>query len=576
MYIHIATASGVALNDVGVYRYSEDNGFLVRMLAYAFDDGPIRIVCLEKGEPLPQEVVDALADGNTIKIAHEAQFARVCLSCLLGLPRNTFLCPEQWRCTRVWCSCLGLPAGLRELASIPGVGEIWSSGKFPMSQEPRPSGPAQALGCRLREELETIRALYGYLRKTPLPEIEWAHYALDQRVNDRGVRLDRPFLANAISFDEFFRGQYALRFREITSLPAACAPERFRKWLAANGVRTGSVSREAMARMRKRAPEAVEEAVRLWELLSRTATRKYRILFKAVCGDGRIRGLFRFAGHPQGQFSHPLVQLDNLPVLRSPDYPTLRDMVRSGECQAVAWKTEAVTDILTQLFSTSFIPRSQHCLLIAEYPSLEGRLLEWLVRGDAETLVCREAYVPDEQPRVSEYWHSDPRVTRLCLDIDTSIRRCLTHPGPVPLGGILFHAQGNLLRVTLPSGRFLCYREPELLFHPDGASMILWAGIGKDGKWATHQGNGATFLRDIVQGLQRDVMLDAMRRLTEANYAICLHGRDRLVVESAVSEALLAILSILGQPPGWAMGLRLSPQGRACSRYLEKYPSSRR
>ena len=314
----------------------------------------------------------------------------------------------------------------------------------------------------------------------------------------------------------------------------------------------------------------LDEALSLWELLSRTETRKYAALGEAVCNDGRLRGLFRFCGHPQGRFSYPLIQLDNLPVCRSAELSELRDIVRSGEFNSLDSQCESVTDILTQLFVTSFVPRRKCRLLVAEYPAMEQRILDWLVRDDWEARASSRNYVQDEQPRVSEYFHDDPRVTRLCLDIDNAIRRCLTHPTVAKTHGLLFSGYNGTLCIELPSGRALCYREPEIMFGVDGFSIIMYAGMNKDGKWDIMQGNGARFLRDIVQGLARDVLLDAMQRLTDANYLVVLHLANKVVVESEEPAALMAISAVMEQPPHWAKEMQLTTQGYACNRYLEK------
>ena len=209
---------------------------------------------------------------------------------------------------------------------------------------------------------------------------------------------------------------------------------------------------------------------------------------------------------------------------------------------------------------------------MVEYTALEQRILDWLVSDDWEARASSQNYVQDEQPRVSEYFHDDPRVTRLCLDIDNAVRRCLTHPAVTKTHGLLFFGYNGTLCIELPSGRALCYREPEIMFGVDGFSAILYAGMNKDGKWDIMQGNGARFLRDIVQGLARDVLLEAMRRLAEANYHVCLYLANKVVVESEEPAALMGISAVMEQPPRWAKDLKLTTQGYACNRYLEKKP----
>lgn len=586
LYIDIETTSAANLSSASAYRYAEDDHFRVLLFGYAADNDPIRIVNLEQGEHIPAEVIEALADPAVTKLAYDAQFERICLSRHLELPRNVYLCPEHWRCMRVWASYRGLPSSMKMIASALGVTiaadpevqcvlrekyihDLRKGGdQAPEHWEEMPVA-LQTLGQCVRQNLTAERALYEYLREYPMPDTEWAHYCMVQRINDRGVKLDRKLVSSAINCDNFYRSGMARQFKEITGI-GADSPARFRQWLAANGIRVDSVSKEAVIRLRKTAPVEINEALRLWELLSRTETRKYAALREAVCNDGRLRGLFRFCGHPQGRFSYPLIQLDNLPVCRSSDLSELRDIVRSGEFFGLDSQCESVTDILTQLFVTSFVPRRKCRLLVAEYPSLEQRILDWLVRDDWEARASSRNYVQDEQPRVSEYFHDDPRVTRLCLDIDNAIRRCLTHPAVAKTHGLLFSGFNGTLCIELPSGRALCYREPEIMFGVDGFSIIMYAGMNKDGKWDIMQGNGVRFLRDIVQGLARDVLLDAMQRLVDANYPVVLHLANKVVVESEEPAALMTMSAVMEQPPHWANELQLTIQGYACNRYLEK------
>mgnify|MGYP000264280511 CR=1 FL=1 len=46
--------------------------------------------------------------------------------------------------------------------------------------------------------------MYKALLGHPLPEHEWALYALDQRINDRGVRVDRLLVKQAMAVDLAF------------------------------------------------------------------------------------------------------------------------------------------------------------------------------------------------------------------------------------------------------------------------------------------------------------------------------------------------------------------------------------
>ena len=101
VHIDIETFSAVNLAKCGVYRYAESDSFQILLVAYAFDDGPVQIADLARGEPFPQELLDTFFDSGTICMAHNAQFERVCFSSYLKrqypgtyLQEDEFLNPD--------------------------------------------------------------------------------------------------------------------------------------------------------------------------------------------------------------------------------------------------------------------------------------------------------------------------------------------------------------------------------------------------------------------------------------------------------------------------------------------------
>jgi hypothetical protein len=54
------------------------------------------------------------------------------------------------------------------------------------------------------QDVETERAVRKALEKYPLPESEWELYALDQIINDRGVRVDKLLVKQAMAVDSQF------------------------------------------------------------------------------------------------------------------------------------------------------------------------------------------------------------------------------------------------------------------------------------------------------------------------------------------------------------------------------------
>ena len=83
LYIDLETYSSTDLKKCGAYKYSESDDFQILLFGYAFDEQPVEVVDLTNEKGIPQKVLEALTDDAVVKIAHNAQFERVCLSRLL-------------------------------------------------------------------------------------------------------------------------------------------------------------------------------------------------------------------------------------------------------------------------------------------------------------------------------------------------------------------------------------------------------------------------------------------------------------------------------------------------------------
>ena len=233
LHLDIETYSSAPLPKCGVYRYCDSPDFEILLLSYAFDDAPVITIDLACGERLPEEFLNALEDPNILKIAHNAAFERVCFSRYLGC----WLDPSQWRCTMVMAWYSTLPGRLADVAVALDVTERkMEEGKDLIRYFSVPCKPTRANGGRMRnlpwhapekwatykkynaQDVETERVVYKALLRHPLPQHEWKLYALDQRINDRGVRVDRLLVKQAMAVDQAFSEQAFRRAQRLTGL----------------------------------------------------------------------------------------------------------------------------------------------------------------------------------------------------------------------------------------------------------------------------------------------------------------------------------------------------------------------
>ena len=398
MGLDLETYSSAPLPRCGVYRYCDAPDFEILLFSYAFDDEPVQTIDLASGETLPKEVVSALEDPGIIKVAYNAQFERVCLSRYLG----RWLDPHQWRCTMVMAAYLTLPGRLADAAVALGTTEKkMEEGKDLIRYFSVPCKPTKTNGGRTRnlpadapekwavyrqynaQDVETERAIRKALEKFPLPEQEWELYALDQQINDRGVRVDKKLVKNAIAVDAVFAQAACQRAKELTGLENPGSVNQLKAWLADQDMPMESLSRKIVQEKAAQTDGIVAELLNLRLELSKTSVKKYEAMARCVCRDGRVHGLLQFYGaNRTGRWAGRLVQAQNLPQNHLPDLELAREIVKIGDEELLDALFASVPGTLSELIRTAFIPKDGCRFIVADFSAIEARVLAWLANEE--------------------------------------------------------------------------------------------------------------------------------------------------------------------------------------------------
>ena len=394
MGIDIETYSSAPLPRCGVYRYCDAPDFEILLFSYAFDDEPVQTIDLASGETLPKEVISALEDPTIIKVAYNAQFERVCLSRYLG----HWLDPHQWRCTMVMAAYLTLPGRLADAAVALGTTEKkMEEGKDLIRYFSVPCKPTKTNGGRTRnlptdapekwavyrqynaQDVETERAIRKALEKYSLPEQEWELYALDQQINDRGVRVDKKLVKNAIAVDAVFAQAAYQRAKELTGLENPGSVNQLKAWLADQDMPMESLAKKIVQEKAAQTDGIVAELLNLRLELSKTSVKKYEAMARCVCRDGRIHGMMQFYGASRtGRFASRILNMQNLPQNHLPDLKLAREIVKSGDEELLDTLFASVPGTLSELIRTAFIPKDGCRFLVADFSAIEARVLAWL------------------------------------------------------------------------------------------------------------------------------------------------------------------------------------------------------
>ena len=401
--IDIETFSDEDISKCGSYKYAESPNFEILLFAYAGDGGEVQVVDLANGEPIPQEILEALTDDKVIKWAFNANFERICLSRYLsdlGFLRTAFLSPESWRCTMVWAAYMGLPLSLAAVGSVLGLEEQkMTEGKAlirffcsPCAATKTNGGRTRNLPCHApdkwaifkaynKRDVEVEMAIQNRLAKFPVPDFLWDEYHLDQEINDRGIRIDMELVDNAIAVDARSREELTERMKRLTGLDNPNSVQQMKGWLSQHGVETDSLDKKAVLELLKNAPPKLTEALSLRQQLAKSSVKKYQAMQNTVCSDGRARGMFQFYGaNRTGRFSGRHIQLQNLPQNHLADIAYARALVRQGNYPALEMLYESVPDVLSQLIRTAFIPKAGRKFIVADFSAIEARVLSWLAK----------------------------------------------------------------------------------------------------------------------------------------------------------------------------------------------------
>lgn len=398
LFVDIESYSSVDLSKSGVYRYCEAEDFEILLFGYSVDGGPVQVVDLARGEQIPKDILEALTDRCVVKWAFNAAFERICLSRFLGLPTGTYLDSSSWRCTMIWSAYLGLPLSLMGVGAVLGLEkQKLSEGKGLIRYFCIPCAPTIANGGRRRNhpadavdkwnlfvdynkrDVEVELAIHQRLRHFPVPDAIWDEYHLDQRINDRGVLVDRQLVRSAIEMDSQSRHELVSRMQEITDLENPNSVSQVKTWLADNGLEVDSLGKKDVISALVDAPREIREVLELRLQLAKSSIKKYQAMENTACSDDRARGMFQFYGaNRTGRWSGRQIQAQNLKRNSIEDLAVARDLVKGGDYEAVKLLYGDVPDTLSQLVRTAFIPRSGHRFIVSDFSAIEARVLSWL------------------------------------------------------------------------------------------------------------------------------------------------------------------------------------------------------
>ena len=394
--IDIETRSSIDIGKAGLYRYAQSDDIKILLFAYRFKDDAVQIVDLEQGEKIPDEVVAALKDPETVKHAYNAAFEWYCLN------RAGYVTPlEQWRCTMIHGLYCGYTAGLDATGKAIGLPQDkrkLATGKALIRYFCVPCKPTKSNGNRTwnlprhapekwelfkeycRQDVVTESEILRRLDAFPVPDEEEKLWQMDIRMNAFGVKVDTALIDGALQVNEQSTVLLENEARKLTGLENPNSSAQLLNWVHENRVEMENLQKATVSeKLSAELPENVRRALEIRQQLGKTSIKKYVAMDTAKGSDDRVRGLTQYYGaNRTGRWAGRLVQMQNLPrnYIKTLDYA--RKLVKERNYAGIKLLYGNVPDTLSQLIRTAFIPSEGNKFVVADFSAIEARVIAWL------------------------------------------------------------------------------------------------------------------------------------------------------------------------------------------------------
>ena len=398
LWLDFETRSRCDLRSKGVYNYAQDMSTDVLCMSYAFDNDDVRTWLPD--EPFP----DAVRNHTGQIRAHNAAFERLIFWYVLQVP----FALEQFYCTAAQARANCAPGSLEDVGRFAGA---------TMKKDHRGSQLIRALSVpqndgTFRDDAKLMAEMIAYCEQDvramraiseaqrELSPDELRDYHVNERINDRGVLLDKPVALAAIRYADAEAVEIQEIVREVTGgeITSVRSP-KMRDWVLArvgpeairlatiikDGVEKQSIDKNVRANLLALAeenpdevPSEVAEVIQCADDLWASSVAKFaRAADLADEEDSRVRGAFVFSGgSATGRASSFGLQVHNFPRRCAADPALTREAMVRGH-KIVPKHGKCVTDVLKGMLRPSLMAAPGKHLVVADWAAIEARVTPW-------------------------------------------------------------------------------------------------------------------------------------------------------------------------------------------------------
>ena len=399
LWLDFESRSRCDLLSRGVYNYAQDASTDVLCMSYAFDDGDV--ITWTPDQPFPDEVRNFTGQIR----AHNAAFERLIFWYVLQINFDI----TQFYCTAAQARANCAPGSLEDVGRFSGATmrkDHRGKQLIRLLSIPRADGTFNNDPTLMAEmiaycetDVKVMRTISKAMRN--LSDDELFDYHVNERINDKGVLLDRPLADSAVRYASVELEEIERIVTDVTkgAITSVRSP-RMREWVQERvgpealklmttikeGETKMSIDKTVRANLLLLAeenpdevPNEVADVIQCADDLWASSVAKFNRLSQlADEEDHRVRGAFVFAGgSATGRASSYGAQVHNFTRKCAKEPDEVRQAMVRGHA-IVPKYGKRVTDVLKGMLRPALIPSQGKSLVVADWNAVEARLTPWL------------------------------------------------------------------------------------------------------------------------------------------------------------------------------------------------------
>jgi DNA polymerase len=324
------SAQKKGLKGVGTRAYVEHPTFELLMLAYDLKDGR-GVRQWIPGQPYPQDLFDHIHRGGLLeafRVGFEHDVWQHHCVPKLGWPA---LNPLNLRCAQAKSRAWALPPSLAEVGAVLEIPNAkmadgkrmiakWTMPRKPTKKNPRTrllpeDDPADYEKFKLYNRTDVVAEDEVSIRVPDLTPDELEIWQVDQRINDRGLHIDRESVEACIVIVDQAFAKYNAELRALTGnavLEASKLPA-LKAWAATQGVTMHSATEESIDEYLKQPlPAKVRRALEIRQLIGSASIKKLFAMRACASKEQRLHDLYSYYASHTGRWTGNGPQPQNL------------------------------------------------------------------------------------------------------------------------------------------------------------------------------------------------------------------------------------------------------------------------